>query len=345
MKKNLNKYFMGAVMVMIFMSAVGCTNNNIANVVNNESIMSDEVENIENDKTFIKVAAPIGSPTLSIIKMFKDSLMIGSNTEVAYECVKSPDLMASKIMSGEIDIALVPSNLAIKMYNKGIDYKYAATGVWGVLYIISSEDITTWEDLKGKEINIIGRGLTPDIVTRYLLKANGLEPDKDVKFNYVNGASELAQLFISGESTLSIMPEPMLSKVMMKKCDTKIVLDLQEEWTKVSGNNDSYPQAGIFIKNELIENHPELVEEFLLKYEESIKWVNENPSLAGEYSEEFKTGLNAELVKKAIKRSNISYKNAIDSEKALISYYEVLLNFSPDTIGGKLPDDNFYYKK
>ena len=66
---------------------------------------------------------------------------------------------------------------------------------------------------------MIGRGLTPDVVFRSLLKENGLEPDKDVSLNYVNGATELAQLFISGKSTVSIMPEPVLSKVLTKKKD------------------------------------------------------------------------------------------------------------------------------
>jgi len=38
---------------------------------------------------------------------------------------------------------------------------------------------------------MIGRGLTPDVVVRYLLEANGLVPDVDVTFNYVGGAAYL----------------------------------------------------------------------------------------------------------------------------------------------------------
>ena len=130
-----------------------------------------------------------------------------------------------------------------------------------------------------------------------------------------------------------------------KKEDAKIVLDLQEEWAKISEGDDSYPQAGLMIKNELIENHPELVKDFLAKYEESIQWVNENPAKAGEYSEELKTGLNAQIVEKAIGRSNLIYKNAEESKEPLEVYYNILFGFSPELIGGKLPDEGFYYKK
>lgn len=344
------------IIMMALMVFVGCANQDAVDVEDKTEATPVEESKEKADSTNeeaeekveaveIKVAAPNGAPTLSMIKMFKENPTLAENTDIIYESVKSPDLMASKVISGEVDIAVVPSNLAIKLYNKGVDYKYAASSVWGLLYILSSEDLNGWEDLKGKEINMIGRGLTPDVVFRSLLKENGLEPDEDVTLNYVNGSTELAQLFISGKSTVSIMPEPMVSKVFTKKQDAKIVLDLQKEWAKISEGNDSYPQAGLIIKNELIEKHPELVEAFLTKYDESIQWVNANPTKAGEYSEELKTGLNAKIVENAVGRSNLIYKNAEDSKEPLEDYYNILFGFSPELIGGKLPDEGFYYKK
>lgn len=315
--------------IMILVLFTNCKKNNESNL-------------IEENNITIKVAAPIGAPALSLTKMFKEQPNLDDNINIIYEAIKSPDLMASKIISGETDIAVVSSNLAIKIYNKKIDYKYAASSVWGLLYILSNEDLKGWKDLKGKEINMIGRGLTPDIVLRKLLKENGLIPDKDVKFRYINGSVELAQLFISGKSKITIMPEPMVSKILLKKTNTKIILDLQKEWCKMSKNNNSYPQAGLIIKNDLIKKHPDIVKKFLTKYEESIIWLNNNPTKAGVYSEELKMGLNAKIVEKAIVRSNIIYKNASESKKALEDYYKILYDFSPQLIGGKLPDENFY---
>ncbi len=348
MKKNMDKrIILIAVLILSFAVFTGCTNTGGGN---NEEVEVVEVQKEaekqkkETEIIEIKGAAPVGAPVLSLIKVLKENPSLGKGVKASYEHVTSPDLMASKIVSGEVDFAIVPSNLAIKLHNKGVEYKYCATGVWGVLYIVSDQEITSWEDLKGKEINMLGRGLTPDIVTRFLLEKNGLVADVDVTFNYVNGGPDLAKLYLSGENVISIMPEPMLSKILTKKTTTNIVFDLQNEWKKATGGSDSYPQAALIIKNELIEKHPEIADSIIKEYERSIKWVNENPTLAGEYSEELETGLSAKLVEMAISRSNLEFKNATDSREALEAYYNVLFESSPDSIGGKMPDDSFYYE-
>ncbi len=296
-----------------------------------------------NEALSLKFAMPAGAPTISIIKAMKEQPAIADGVTVEYEMVKSPDLMASKLIKGELAAAIVPSNLAIKLYNKGIDYKYAATGVWGILYIVGNEEVNGWQDLKGKTITMIGRGLTPDIVTRHLLKANGLEPDVDVTFEYVDGATNLAPMFISGKSSISIMPEPMLSKVMTKKQDSKILFDLQAEWKNATGTSDSYPQAGMLIKGDIIANHPMVAKALLDTYNESITWVNQNPTEVSTYADELKIGTHGKLISKALPRMNLMFKNAIDSKTALETYYQVLFDASPKAIGGKMPDDNFYF--
>jgi NitT/TauT family transport system substrate-binding protein len=37
--------------------------------------------------------------------------------------------------------------------------------------------------------------------------------------------------------------------------------------------------------------------------------------------------------------------SAVDAKAAIEKYLQVLLNFSPNSVGGKLPDANFYYQK
>ena len=280
-----------------------------------------------------------------MIKMFKENPSFGEHVEVNYETIKSPDLMASKIISGEVDIAIVPTNLAITLYNKGVDYKLAASSVWGILYVVGNEEIDGWDSLRGKEIYTMGRGLTPDIVLRYLLTSNGLDPEKDVTLTYMGDATELASAFIAGKSAISVIPEPALSNVMMKKESTVVLLDLQEEWSKVNAGNSSYPQASLIIKNELMEKDPSFVEMFLQEYENSINWLTTNATLAGEYSEELETGLSKGAVINGLGRSNIQYKGAKDAKEAIENYLNVLFQYAPETIGGKLPDEGFYFEK
>lgn len=299
------------------------------------------VEPQEDEVLSLKVAAPSGPTAISLVKMFKDNPKLGDHVEVTYEAVKSPDLMSAKIISGEVDFAVIPTNLIANLYNKGVDYKLGASTVWGVLYIAGDDTIIGWDDLKGKEITTIGRGLTPDILFRYLLEENGMDPDKDIKLNYLSGPQELAQAVISGQAKLAILPEPVLSTVLMKNEDIQILMDLQEEWELVTGK-PSYPQSSLFIKDEIIEKYPDIVEMFLSEYERGIQWINDNPEEAGVYVEELNIGLNAKIAEKAIPGSNLSFVRAEDAKTAIEDFLEVLMKFSPDSIGGKLPDEGLY---
>ncbi|MTI58322.1 ABC transporter substrate-binding protein [Geosporobacter ferrireducens] len=330
-------------MMLIFSFAFvilsGCTSK-VNNALETPAVNVKETENVS-----IQVAAPSGAPTLSMIRMFKEIPSFGDHIEVSYESVKSPDLMASRILSGEIDVAVVPTNLAAALFNKGADYKLAASSVWGVLYVVGNEKMDGWEALRGKEIYTMGRGLTPDIVFRYLLSSNGINPDTDVTLTYMGEATELASAFIAGKSAVSVIPEPVLSNVMTKKEDTEILLDLQEEWSKLNKGDSSYPQASLIIKNEIIEKNPEFVEAFLQAYENSIQWLYGNAEKAGEYNEELQTGLTKGAVVKGLQRSNIEYRSAKAAREAIEAYLKVLFEYSPETIGGKLPDEGFYLEK
>lgn len=291
----------------------------------------------------IKVIAPMGAPPMSLLKMMDENKVIG-NKEIEYEILNASDVLASKIISKEADIAIIPSNLASNLYNKDIDIKLVSTSVWGILYLVSSDDsIKTWEDLKGKEITTIGRNLTPDAILSYLIKANGLKVGKDIKLTYINSAPELAQLFLAGKIDIAIIPEPILSSVLMKKKDTNIIFNIQDEWKKTT--KVAIPQVVMIAQGDLVKNNKEFLDEFIESYKNSIQWVNANPNKGEEISLKLSKRNQGKIMASSIKRSNLMFKNAKDSKKELEEYYKVLLKFNPKLIGGKLPDDKFYYEK
>lgn len=209
----------------------------------------------------IKVIAPMGAPSISLLKMIDENKVIG-NKEIEYEILNASDVLASKIISKEADIAIIPSNLASNLYNKDIDIKLVSTSVWGILYLVSRDDsIKTWEDLRGKEITTIGRNLTPDAILSYLIKANGLKVGKDIKLTYINSAPELAQLFLAGKIDIAIIPEPILSSVLMKKKDTNIIFNIQDEWKKTT--KVAIPQVVMIAQGNLAKNNKEFLDEFI----------------------------------------------------------------------------------
>ncbi len=291
----------------------------------------------------LNVMAPAGTPTISMLYMMEKNKEI-DGVKVNYQVIKATDVLAGKIISGDVDFAVVPTNLAIKLYNKGAKYKFVGNSVWGILYIVSNEDIKSVADLKGKEVNMIGRGLTPDIVFRKILKDNSLEPDKDVKLNYVSGSEELAKTYITKKSNLSLMPEPMLTKVLIKRKDSKVVLDLQKEWAKNNKSKLGIPQACLIVKEETAKKHPELVKKFVEAYSAGISKYNENPKEVASYSKAEVTMLKPMIVEKVQPRVNLNFRNAKESKESLIEYFTILMNFYKKSIGGKLPDEKFFYE-
>jgi len=296
------------------------------------------------ENVVIKVGVPAGVTAMSMVGAM-DGLKGNERVNLEFEIIPTPDLIAAKLINNEVDAMVLPTNLAAILYNKGVEYKLAASTIWGTLYMVSTEEISDWSDLKGKEIYTIGRGLTPDVTLRYLLTENGLDPDTDVTITYVSGATELAPTFLSGRSTISVMPEPMLSAVLTKNKEAKIIFDFQKEWGDATGTGNSYPQASLVISSKTIEENPRAVGGFLRMVDRSANWINENPEMAGEAAEALDIGLKKAIVMKAIERSNIRFVPAPDAKSEIVTYFEILMESSEKLIGGKMPDEDFYYQR
>lgn len=328
------KFLILVSMIITLMVFVACRQNS-GNI---------ETDQVKEDILNIEMISPAGSPTISVVKMFKEKPDI-NNANINYTMTLTTDELQSKLVTNEADFAVVPTNLAAKLYNRGIEYTLVAPVVWGNLYLISNEEINDLNELKGKEIYTIGQGLTPDIMFRYLLEANGIDPENDVKLTYLSGGSELASNYIAGKSSVTIMPEPMLTIVNAKKTETKLVMDLQEEWNKQNGTEFGYPQASLIVKTELVENNREFVDAFIEEFKNSVKWLESEPATAGVYYNELVTSLDSKVVEKSLPGSNLKYFSAEEAKYDIEKYFNVLFDFSEDSIGGKLPDEGFYFTK
>jgi len=340
------------VFVMV-LALAGCTNSTRDNGSDKNELVDtsvdsgpedvEEVDVEEVEPLEVSVKIPYGTPALSMVKLLVEEPDFGENVTVDYELIQATDVLSAALINQEADIAIVPTNLAATIYNKGVPYKLAGSSVWGVLYLVSNEEITSVEELKGKDISLIGRNLTPDAMLRYVLSENGIDPETDVNLEYFSGSSELATNYISGNSNLGMIPQPLLTNVLMKRDDSKVVIDLQEEWIKLTGS-DSFPQASIIVSEELLNNNPDFVEAFLAEFEAGTKWINENPAEAGAYYESLGIGLNAKIIEKAIPQCNIRYQSAADAREALDTYLNVLFEFNPQLLGGVAIEEGFYAK-
>ncbi|WP_053954853.1 ABC transporter substrate-binding protein [Inediibacterium massiliense] len=297
----------------------------------------------EEKEITVKVVGLKGPTSIGMIQMFEANPSLGKNINTSYEVIETPDQMVAKILSKEVDFAALPTNVAAKLYNKKAGYKIAAMNTKGVLYVVGNEEMKDWSDLKGKTIYSIGKGSNPDVIFRYLLKENGLS-EEDVKIDYTFSQLELAQGMAAGKVNLAVLPEPFVTMVQMKNKDLKVAMDLQEEWKKV--NPKTYIAQGcIVVREEFAKEHKEVVDAFLKEYKQSIDWVNTNHEQAGILTEKHGVGINAKMAEVAIPRCNIEFDDAKACKDSVNNYLKILYDFSPKDVGGKLPDENFYYER
>ena len=297
------------------------------------------------EESKVNVMVLSGTTGLSLLKMLEEKPTLEPGVTINYTVVKNPDQMAAKIISGEADIAAVPTNLASILYNRGIPIQLAAITNWGVMYVVGQDaQISSWKELKGKVIGVTGKGSTPDILFRYLLKANGLDPDQDLQIQYYPTPAELAQLAIAGKVQVATLPEPWVTEVITKNSAFKVLLDYQQEWERLEKRKEAYPQSALVVNTRLAQEKPIFVKKFLKQASASNAWVVNNPTTAGQLAQTH-IFISAEAAREAIPRCNLRFIEANQIIEEIEYYLNKLLSFQPQSIGGKLPDEGFYLQK
>ncbi|MDA3822771.1 MAG: ABC transporter substrate-binding protein, partial [Bacteroidales bacterium] len=139
----------------------------------------DSVPNADKANTYV-IATLKGPSSMGMIRLI-DSLNQGENHTVEVKILNEPLQVRKMMIDHTADFAILPTTMAAIVYNKGLEYQLMAIPVWGTLYLSGSDTtITQWEDLRGRRVNVMARGMTPDVLFRYLLQKNDIDPDKDI---------------------------------------------------------------------------------------------------------------------------------------------------------------------
>ena len=253
--------------------------------------------------------------------------------------VQGSDPLVASFTSETSQVIVAPTNLGATLYQKEVPYQLVATLVWGNLYLISNEELT-FDDLSGRKITAFGQGSTPDIVLQTILKEKGLLDS--VEIEYLASVSDVQSMFAAGEIDVAVIAEPSLSVLKTKVDEVNVVVDFQEQWGELYGVT-SYPQASLFVHQDLIENHSEVIEPLLAQIETSVDFANQSPTEMAK--EAIETGLEIPepIIAASTPNSHLIFKTAEEAKEEIQLYLEKLYEFDPKTVGGALPNDDFYY--
>lgn len=294
----------------------------------------------------VRIAGLKGPTTMGLVNLLDMEQQGTAALDYDLQLYGTADEIVPGLIKGELDMAAIPANLAAALYQKtkgGI--QVMAVNTLGVLYVVEKGDtVHSMADLAGRAILSTGKGTTPEYLLRYLLEKNGLDPDKDVKIQYCSEATEVtAQMAAAQKDAIAVLPQPYVTAVGMKDPSLRVALDLTAEWDKVS---DSQLVTGVtVVRTQYAQEHPDVVEAFLQEYAQSVRTANTDLDRTAALCEQQGVVAKAAIAKKALPACNIVCRTGDEMQKDVSAYLSVLCAADPAAVGGKLPDEGFYWKK
>ena len=293
----------------------------------------------------LRIAGLKGPTTMGLVNLLSMEQAGTAAMDYDLQLYGAADEIVPLLIKGELDMAAIPANLAATLYQKtsgGI--QAVAVNTLGVLYVVEQGDtVHSMADLKGRTILSTGKGTTPEYVLRYLLTANGLDPDKDVDIQYYSEATEVTAQMATTQDAIAVLPQPYVTAAQLKDSSLRVVLDLTKEWNKIC---DTQLITGVtVVRTEYAKENPDIVANFLRDYEKSIKAAQTDIAGTAALCEETGVVAKKAIAQKALPRCNIVYRVGDEMKADVNAYLKVLYDASHAAVGGKLPDANFYYTK
>lgn len=282
-------------------------------------------------KEVVRVGALVGPTGMGLIDLVDEE-------NVEMEIYQSPTDAVQKLVSGEIDVACVPSNLAPVLYAKTKGNIQVLTTVCnGVLYLVENDaGVQSVEDLAGKTVFTSGKGGTPEYVLYAILENAGLKPDVDVTVQWMEDHADVAKKVVSTPGAIGLLPEPQVSA-----SGAEIAVDVNAVWKEMTGTE--LPMGVVVAKKDFVEAHPDDISALLKLVEASIEDVNTCSD--GVVEKIVTQGIvpNAEICKKVIPRCSLVYLSPEDSKASLSKLFEILYGYNHASVGGAIPGEDIYY--
>ena len=340
---KLKKLLSAALAAALVLSLAACGKKDQPAQSGSQSASQSGTASQEVDFSGVKIrVAAMNGPTGMGMARLADQVR---NDMLPYECdvtfSGSPDDVRGGLLSGELDIAAVPVNMAAALYNKtGGEILTLAANTLGVLYIVEKGDtVQSMADLAGKKILAAGQGSTPEYVINYLLEKNGLTDSVEVE--YVSEHAEAVTQMAAGNADLILVPEPFVTTALSKVEGARVALDLTQEWAKVS--DADMVMGCLVVSKAFAEADPQALRHFMTQYAVSADYCTSHPAEAAVFIEEFGIMGSAALAEKAIPNCNIVCVTGREMVDMVTGMLTVLFDADPKSVGGTLPGEEMFW--
>lgn len=333
------------IFAMVIPFAASCTKNNESEANSNTTSAEAPIEYGDPDPELqINISALNGTTALGMAKMINDSETDNMNYNISLHT--SADTVTGPIVSGECAIAALPTNVAVRLFNKSQGkVQLLALNTLGVLYLIqgAGENITSLEQLRGKTVYVPGAGANPEYITAALLTKAGLKVGEDVTIDATSYSSPdaLVAAVAKGDAKLAVLPEPKVSATTAQNQAITVALNLTDEWEKQYGQN-TLVQGCLVVNTEFAKAHPAEIAQFLKDYKASVEFIKAGSDEAINMIVNATILPKAAIAKKALPNCNLCYFAGEDMKTVMNAFCSAIYAYDNASIA-KMPTDDFYY--
>lgn len=288
------------------------------------------------------------SPSVVLARAVASGALASLVENAKFDVWRTADQMRAGVVSGDIALFASPTYAAANLFNRGAGVHLVNVLTWGLLYIFAGQGVRLekLEDLKGKTLLVGAKNDAPDLLTRYVLRSAGVDPEKDLKLSYVGTSAEAVPLLLAGKADAAVLPEPAASAAEIKAKQAGVAvtraLDVTELYDAQSGRRSGVPQAGLAVTEKFLTAHPEIVAALHAASLEAAGWVGQNSQAAAALIAD-PLKLPAPIVEASLPRFRLKVASAMDARADLEAYFQALMTLSPDIVAGRLPEAAFYW--
>ena len=305
-----------------------------------EETTEETAEEVIEDDVIIRVGSLHGPTTIGILNLIAASENGSAPANYEFTEMTQPDELAAALNAGDVDIAMIPANMASILYNRTGSISVIDINTLGVIDCISGDEtVNSVSDLAGRTVYSIGQGATPEYALNYLLQQYEVT---DCTIEFKAEAAEVIAELANDPDAIAILPEPAASSQAFSNDDLSIRFTLTDAWNEVVSDSELITGVTV-VRNDFLQEHPAAVDAFSRGHMDSISSMEADMLNTAYLACDRGFFNNADMALLVIPNCNAVCITGDDMKTALEGYLNTLLDQNPDSIGGALPGEDFYY--
>nr|WP_280875120.1 MULTISPECIES: ABC transporter substrate-binding protein [unclassified Paenibacillus] len=216
------------------------------------------------------ISVAIVSNTTSFLPLYvaeKKGMFEKYNLEVDLRKIEGGVLALRGLQAGDFQFIASLAESIMTSVNEGANMKIIGSLSDQTLYsVFVSPEINTIEDLRGKAAAVLQPGNGVDIIMRWWLKENGLEPDQDIRMISAGGTPSRLAALRNGQVQVTVLQPP--NDINGEQAGMKRFVNLSDEL-------QNYNHTVISSSGTVIQKQPEVARAFMAATADAIAFIKD----------------------------------------------------------------------